>query len=130
MNVNPQCTARRKSQPMVPLNAVEFSEMLPGYPSLQPITNLLFLLVTKLQLYSAQKAWLMHYLKLSTYNLMGHSILCRLNSISCEQFFVNIGRYTIPAIIGVVAGGGRGGQHMSRPPPPDFVPEAGICVEN
>ena len=55
-------------------------------PSLQPITNLLFLLVSKLQLYSTLNPWLMHYLKLTAYNLMGHSTLCHLNSISCGQF--------------------------------------------
>ena len=46
----------------------------------------------------------------------------------CEDISVNFStaeEFSQSSIIGVVAGG----QHMSRPPP-DFVPEAGICVEN
>ena len=85
-NVNRQCTAQGES------HNLWYHSMLLNFwkcyqdPSLQPITNLLFLLVSKLQLYSTLNPWLMHYLKLTAYNLMGHSTLCHPNSISCGQF--------------------------------------------
>ena len=66
--------------------------------SLQLITKLLFLLVTKLLSYSSLNPWLMHYLKLTdtiVWDII-HSAISIL-SVVCT-IFAKIDRYTIPAI--------------------------------